>query len=185
MSAERMGEYEVFALLRTCLMNGLSEFGISTGVDVRRFAQANFNHGDKLVLLNLVKTARVGWQARSYGMAEFDKVDKFARKDSWIEEQTYQVSCIKKMLKTDDETTLTAEDMSTSLITWLNGRGLDWLREHELSCYPIDPNSIIVYNDDSDLYQRRPVFSVTVIVNKSFKVAHPDVEVVGVETMPV
>lgn len=185
MSAELRGEYEVFSILRRCLLRGLSDLGISEGVDVRRFAQANFNHGDRLVLINFVKTGRVGWQARSYGMRTLGAVDKYSRIDSWIEEQTYQISCIKRMRKTDDETTLSAEDMSTLLISWLNGRGLDWLRENGLSCYPIDPNSIIVYNDDSDLYQRRPVFSVTIIVNKSLKVEQPDVDSIDVETLPI
>ena len=185
MSADMRGEYEVFSTLRTCILEGLSLFGISKDVDVRRFAQANFNHGDKLVLLNLVNTRRVGWQSRSYESTLHENVDEFSRTDAWIEEQVYQISCIKRMLKTDTETTITAEDIATSLITWFNGRGLDWLREHSLSCYPIDPNSIIVYNDDSDLYQRRPVFNVTVIVNKKFKAAYPEVDVIGVETRPI
>lgn len=185
MSAEKRGEYEILSLLRSCVIEGLSTFGIGSGVDVRRFAQANFNHGDKLVLLNLVKTNRVGRQTERYGNAIIQQESKFARTDEWIEEQTYQISCIKKMLKTDSENTVTAEDISSDLITWFNGRGLDWLREHNLSCYPIDPNSIIVYNDDSDLYQRRPVFNVTVIVNKSFKLAAPCTDVLGVETKPV
>lgn len=183
MSAEMRGEYEILALLRSCVLEGLKVFGIEQGVDVRRFAQANFNHGDKLVLINLVKTNRVGWQYVKYGMLSTEK--DLNRTDKWIEEQVYQISCIKRMLKSDDETTITAEDISTSLITWFNRRGLDWLRDHGLSSYPIDPNSIKVYNDDSDLYQRRPVFNITIIVNKSFKTAQDSTDILGDETKPI
>lgn len=185
MSSEMRMENEVFKTVRDCILNGLSVFGIRSGIDVRRFAQANFNHGDSLVLLNLVKTNRNGFQATKYGDAVISGETKFTRRDEWIEEQIYQISCIKKMQKDDTVETVTAEDISTSLITWFNGRGLDWLRNNNLSCYPIDPNSVIVYNDDSDLYQRRPVFNLTVIVNKSFKLAQDHADILGVETKPI
>ena len=185
MSAEMRSENEVFKTIRDCIIDGLTTFGIENGVDVRRFAQANFNHGDKLVLMNFVKTSRAGFQATRYRNATIGGETKFTRRDEWIEEQTYQISCIKKMQKDDTVETITAEDIATSLITWFNGRGLDWLRERNLSCYPIDPNSIIVYNDDSDLYQRRPVFNVTFIVNKSFKLAQDHADILGVETKPI
>lgn len=183
MSAELRGEYEVLALIRSCIIEGLKTYGIDSGIDVRMFAQANFNHGDKLVLLNLINTKRCGRQMTDYVGGNTN--DVYSRRDSWIEERTYQVSVMKKMNKDDDENTVTAEDISMRLISWFNGLGLDWLRENGLSCYPIDPNSIIVYNDDSDLYQRRPVFAVTVIVNKSFKLAQPDIKIIGVVTKPI
>lgn len=185
MSEMMRGEYEVFKILRDCCIEGLKVFGISEGLDVRRFAQANFNHGDKLVLLNFIRTTRVGWQSAKYPNTSEEYGSQKYRQDEWIEEQTYQISTIKRMLKTDSVETLSAEDMATCLISWFNGRGIEWLRERGLSNYLIDPNSIMVYNDDSDLYQRRPVFELTIIVNKAFKLEQEDLDILGVKTFPI
>lgn len=185
MSAELKNEYEVFKILRECIIEGLTTMSIADGVDVRRFAQANFNHGDELVLLNLVKTERYGWQSAKYENESETYGSQKNRIDRWIEEQTYQISVIKRMRKDDSTDTISAEDIATRLITWFNGRGLDWLRERGISNYLIDPNSIMIYNDDSDMYQRRPVFSVTLIVNKEFKIEEPDLDILGVRTKPV
>lgn len=185
MSEAMKNEYEVFKILRECILEGLSVMGVSDGVDVRRFAQANFNNGDKLVLVNFVKSGRAGWQAAKYENENDTYGSKKNRVDRWIEEQTYQISVMKRMRKDDTSDTISAEDISTRLISWFNGRGLDWLRERNISNYLIDPNSIIVYNDDSDLYQRRPVFDVTLVVNKQFKIEEPDLDIFGVKTKPI
>lgn len=185
MSAEMRNEYEVFKILRECILEGLSVMGIADGVDVRRFAQANLSHGDKLVLINFAKNGRAGWQSAKYENESETYGSQKNRIDRWIEEQTYQISVLKRMQKDDSTDTISAEDISTRLITWFNGRGLDWLRKHNISNYLIDPNSIIVYNDDSDLYQRRPVFNVTLVVNKQFKIEEPDLDILGVKTKPI
>ena len=185
MSTAMKSEYEVFKILRECIIEGLSVMQISDGVDVRRFAQANFNHGDKLVLINFAKNGRAGWQAAHYKNESDTYGSQKNRIDWWIEEQTYQISVIKRMRKDDTTDTITAEDISTRLITWFNGRGLEWLRERGISNYLIDPNSIIVYNDDSDLYQRRPVFDITLVVNKEFTTEEPDLDILGVKTKPI
>ena len=92
-------EYKVFKILKDETENAMKEFGI-TGVDVRRFAQANFTTGDKLILLHLVHSERVGWQAFNYGRFKQND-EKFYRKDEWIEQQSWQFSFLKKMMRSD------------------------------------------------------------------------------------
>lgn len=181
-STTMKGEYEVFKILRDSILLGLKGFGIEDGVDCRRFAQANFNHGDKLVLLNKVSSNRRGWQGFKYKMLGEQKLN---RVDEWLEEQTWQVSAIKRMLQTDDVNTVTADDMITALISWFNGVGNIDLRERGIANTPIDPHSIMVYNDDSDLYQRRVLFTMEVQVPKSFTWEVPDLSVMGVDTRPI
>jgi hypothetical protein len=180
MSEDMKNENEVFASVRAIILQGLQYFNVE-GFDVRRFAQANFNHGDGLVLMNLVDTERAGWQSCKYVLKDLG----FEREDRWIEIQTYQISTIKRMRPEDTVETITAEDVATRLISWFNGVGMEELRKVGLSSFMIDPNSIIVYNDDSDLYQRRPVFEVKIIVNKKFSVGQPDVDILGVRTKPI
>ena len=156
-----MKENQVFKILRDETLACLSNFNLTPekdGVDVRRFSQANVVTGDKIVLLNLVSVQRIGWQASNYKSSE--------RIDEWIEEQSWQFSCIKKMLKSDTQTTVSADDMCNMLIAWYNGVGNLNLRMKGIANTPIDPTSILVYNDDSDLYQRRPVFTMDLQVPK-------------------
>lgn len=177
------GEYQVLKILRDSIIKGLEEFGIKDGVDCRRFAQANFNHGDKLVLLNLVDSQRVGWQAFNF---KFNQArGKEERIDEWIEQQTWQISAIKRMLQNDDTETVSADDMITALITWFNGIGNLDLRKSGIANLPIDARSVMVYNDDSDLYQRRVLFTMEVQVPKSFISVTPDMSTLDIETRPV
>lgn len=173
-------ENEMFALLRGCIIEGLSYFGVEN-FDVRKFAQANFNHGDWLVLLNLTDTSRIGWQSHTYK----DVNGNYVREDQWCEEQSYQISTMKRMRSDDTEDTITAEDVSSYLISWFNGPAIMKLREQGVAPLYIDPNSIIVYNDDSDLYQRRPVFTVKIHVPKKFQASATAISALEVETHPV
>lgn len=171
-------ENEVFKIIRDSIIAGLKMFGLDDqGIDVRRFAQANFNHGDKLVLMNLVKSVRVGFQSVTHKWIPQDtsvtpaKPAYMRRTDTWIEEQAWQISTLKKMQKDDTTSTITAEDIANALISWFNGAGSEYLRTHGIGTLLIDPNSVIVYNDDSDLYQRRPVFMLKIQVPKRFNSA--------------
>lgn len=163
--SDMKGEYEVFKILREKTINGLSAYGVTSGVDVRRFAQANIANGDKLVLLNLTDTQRLGWQSFNYKTVISSNLK---RTDEWIEQQEWQFSFIKRMKNTDTINTITADDLCNYCIAWFNGEGGLMLRNSGVACQPIDPHSVIVYNDDSDLYQRRPVFSMKLQVPKRF-----------------
>lgn len=183
MSESMKGEYEVFKILRDMSIMGLNKFGITDGYDVRRFAQANMANGDKLVLLNMIGSERIGRQGFWYKfMADTGKT---IRTDEWIDEQRWQFHFIKRMQKNDTVSTVTADDMCNYLLAWFNGPAILELKKQGIANLPIDPHSIIVYNDDSDLYQRRVVFTMNLQVPKSFVWNVPDLSVVDVETYPI
>ena len=177
------GEYQIFKILREACIEGMNRMGITEGFDVRRFAQAHLATGNKLVLLNLVDSERVGWQGHSY---RFDvSSGKELRTDEWIDQQNWHFHFIKKMENDDNVDTVTADDMANMMMTWFNGPGVEYLKSRELANLVIDPHSIMVYNDDSDLYQRRVVFPMKIQIPKSFKWEVPDLSVMDVETCPV
>jgi hypothetical protein len=157
--------------------------GITDNFDVRRFAQANVAHGDKLVLLNKIASERIGWQGVKFRYNHIS--GKEDRIDEWIEQQSWQFSFIKKMNNNDTVDTVTADDMCNFMVTWFNGIGNSDLRNNGMSNLPIDPHSIMVYNDDSDLYQRRVVFTMEVQIPKSFRMDDDFVSVDTIVTHPV
>lgn len=177
------GEYQIFKILREACIEGMNRMGITDGFDVRRFAQAHLATGNKLVLLNLVDAERVGWQGHSY---RFDvSSGKELRTDEWIDQQSWHFHIIKKMEKDDNVDTVTADDMANMMITWFNGPGVEYLKSRGLANLVIDPHSIMVYNDDSDLYQRRVVFSMKIQIPKSFTVDENFVSIDAIVTHPI
>lgn len=182
MSVENRLENEVFALLRECAILGLASYGYDQGTEVQRFAQANMNYKDKLVLMHLVSHSKVGWQAHYY---KNDPLLGLRRSEEWIDEQHWSVSTIKRMQQIDTKDTVSADDIALALVTWFNGMGLEWLRTKGMATLPIDPTEIMVYTDDSQLYQRRPVFEMVVQVPKAFAAKSNEITALEVETHPV
>lgn len=180
MSDMKKNRLEVQAILKSCIEDGLA-FMQRQGWAVMEFANASFQRADKVVLLNLVGSRRVGWQGRSYGV----KNNELTRHDNWFEEQRWQVHCICKRTqsaKPDDEF---PEDACSDLIAWLNGRGCDVLRRSKISNLRIDSDSIFVYNDNSDLYQKRAVFTVKVVVPKEVSAGEIEVDALVPKIFPV
>lgn len=183
MSDKNKGENEVFKILRECALLGLKAYGYDDGADVQRFAQANMNYRDKLVLMHMTHHSKVGWQAHYYNTNAI--TGELSRSEEWIDEQHWSVSTIKRMQQTDTKDTISADDIALALVTWFNGPGLDWLRTKGMATLPIDPTEIMVYTDDSQLYQRRPVFEMVVHVPKAFTAAQKEVSALEVATYPV
>lgn len=183
MSLENPLENEVFKILRECALLGLEAYGFKDGADVQKFAQANMNYRDKLILMQLTHHSKVGWQAHYYRTDAL--TGHLYRREEWIDEQHWAVSTIKRMQNSDTKDTISADDIALSLVTWFNGPGLDWLRTKGMATLPIDPTEIIVYTDNSQLYQRRPVFEMVVQVPKAFAEKTNEITALEVETHPV
>lgn len=180
MSDLKKNRLEVQAILKSCIEEGLV-FMQRQGWAVMEFANASFQRADKVVLLNLVGTRRVGWQGRSYGV----KNDELTRHDNWFEEQRWQVHCICKRTQSAKPTDEFPEDACSDLISWFNGRGCDVLRKSKMSNLRIDSDSIFVYNDNSDLYQKRAVFTVKVVVPKEVSAGEIEVDALVPKILPV
>lgn len=177
MSVENKGRLEVQKVVRDCILNGLTQTN-HTGWDCMEFGNASMQKADKVVLMQYSSHERVGWQGRRYD----DTASGLQRTDEWIEQQEWILHVIHK--RTSDGTEL-AEDIATELIAWFNGPGNEELRKGGIASLPIDAASVIVYNDNSDLYQKRATFTVKLQVPKELTFGQAKLSALEVEDYPV
>ena len=170
--------FEVQTILRANILAGLAALG-QNGWGVMEFANASFQKSDKIVLMNLINASRVGWQSDSAGG------EPFTRRDEWIEEQSWQLHFILKRTDETDDTSIVAEDIAQMMIAWFNGKGCEFFRNYGIANLVIDTESIFVYNDDSDLYQKRCVFTVKIQVPKEINWAETPLEAILPKIKPV
>ena len=180
MSVENKNRLEVQEVLKDCIEEGLKRFGYARW-SVKEFANASFQNADGVVLMNRLRSHRVGWQANRYTI----DADDLARVDELIDEQHWQLSVIKKRSNTTTADDALAEDVADNLVTWFNGVGCEWLRGRGVASLRIDADSVIVYNDNSDLYQKRTVFTVKLQVPKEVKQEQAEMEAVKPRLMPI
>lgn len=140
------------------------------GWAVQEFAQASFNNADKIVLLDYMESNRVGFQGWKFGAAKNDNT-KAVRVDDWLEEQTWLVHTLRRIKPSDVSASfMTCEDMAGILIGWFDGQGAIELKKHGIGTLRIDRNRIFVYNDESELYQKRAVFPLRIQVPQEISV---------------
>ena len=181
-ASEMTLENRVFATLRKHLIDALDVFG-TTGFSVQRFAQAEFTGQDGLVLLAHTGTTKEGFEwCKDKWDADTATLNAAY---GWLESHTYDVTILKRMRRDDGEDTITGEDVACQLINWLNGPGVEKLLADGISILRIDGDALMLYNDDSDLYQRRVVFEMKIVLNKGFTMAEPSLDILGVKTKPI
>jgi hypothetical protein len=174
--------YEVQRILRSVTLSGLEDLGYS-GWNVVEFANPEFINFDKVVTLQLMRERRVGWQGFSYGVT--DNASRLDRKDEWLSEQHWQLQLLMKRPRNPTADTPMAEDIADSLVAWFNGVGMAKLREGGVAPLRIDGTTIFVYNDNSDLYQKRAVFTVKIQVPKELVYGENALEVIKPDIKPV
>ena len=178
MSDANKTKYEVIKIIRSVVLKGFTEMDIA-GFDCVEFGQPSIQNMDRVVTCRLAKIEEVGWQRFSYNWSGRK------RKDEWIEQQSWQLQTImKRSGAAVTKDTLTSEDVSGMLRVWLNGPGNERFRMKGCASLRIDPLTVFVYNDDSELYQRRVAFTMKLQVPKELSFGQ---EYVGweVETKPV
>lgn len=172
---------KVQKILRSVISDGLSAIGL-TGWTVQEFASPQYTSLDKCVLMNLIRTQRIGWQwdnmvdVESYGAK---------RKDEWLELEHWQLHVIAKRPTAADENSIVAEDVTEALAGWLNGPGMDAFRRAGIAPERIDGNTILVYNDDNEIFQKRGVFTVKIQVPKELITDEHEIEAIKPDVMPV
>lgn len=183
MSAKNRTRLEVQKILRRVILDGLAYAGYQEktstldGWECVEYGNSSIQSMDRVVLMNLLGSERLGWQEVNY-----DQIDSnFKRKDGWNEEQSWQLHIICKR-KNGIEM---PEDVASNLVTWFNGPGCGELRKKGCASSRIDSDSVIVYNDNSDLYQKRVVFTVKIQVLKELTMAEVEADAVKPKTMPV
>ena len=180
MSDANKTKYEVIKIIRSVVLRGFEEMNI-TGFDCVEFGQPSVQNMDRVVTCRLAKIEQVGWQRFSF---PYENSTLF-RKDEWIEQQSWQLQTIMKRSGAKvSADTLTSEDVSGMLRVWINGRGNEKFRMKGCASLRVDPLTVFVYNDDSELYQRRVAFTMKLQVPKELSFGQ---EYVGweVETKPV
>ena len=180
MSASNKNRLEVQKILRDTVLDGLSALNES-GWEVIEFANASLQKSNKVILLNLVRNNRVGWQS------EKDETinDELKRTEEWIEEQSWQLHFICKRVGTATVTDTLAEDLAGNMIVWLNGPGIEVLRSKGVAPLRIENTRVIVYNDNSDLYQKRAVFTVKIQVPKELTFEQEELEAIQPKLKPI
>ena len=184
MSTAYKTRLDVQTILRTVILDGLTQLG-QTGWGCMEFANASFQKADKIILLNLISTSRLGWQGGDYAMVTIDEDEKVRRKEELIELQSWQVHTILKRDSTTNDNSILAEDIASMLISWFNGPGAQALRSNGVATERVDAENLIVYNDNSDLYQKRAVFTVKLQVPKELTIVQNVVDILHPDTMPV
>lgn len=180
MSYEKKSRLEVQNVIRDNILQCIN-FLHKDGWNVMEFANASLQSADKIVLMNYVSHKRIGFQAHTHS----SELSGFKRVDSWIEEQSWQIHCLRKRPANSDDIEETAEDMASDLVAWFNGRGCDYFRKFGMSSLRIDADAIFVYNDNSYLYQKRAVFTVKVEVPKEMKSEDIELDALLPKILPV
>lgn len=179
MSEWTKGKYAVQKIIRDNVILGMTKFN-QTGWDCIEFAQATIQNADKIITMNCTGVDRIGWQG-----AKFDSV-LGTRTDEWLEEQTWMFQVIlKRTNEVVTASTITTQDVASMLITWFNGMGCDEFRRNGCANLRIDPSSVIVYNDDSDIYQKRAVFTMRLQVPKEYSYGQDFLDTIKPDIEPI
>lgn len=180
MSELNKSRLEVQRILLNAAQAGMTALG-HDGWTVMEFANSAMIRADRVVLLNYTRMRRVGWQSARSHLSDLD----FVRTDEWIEEQSWQFHCINRREGAATPSEVLAEDMANDLVAWFNGRGAETLRASGVAPLRVDADSIIVYNDNSDLYQKRAVFTVKIQVPKELTTGDISVDAVIPKVKPI
>ena len=171
---------KVQKILRSVIDEGLNAIGLA-GWAVQEFASPQYVSFDKCVLMNLVRSHRLGWQYDNLTGDDSTTV----RKDEWLELEHWQLHIIAKRPTAADANSVVAEDVASELIAWLNGPGMNRFRANGIAPERIDGATILVYNDDNEIYQKRAVFTVKIEVPKELTTDAIEADAVKPKVMPV
>ena len=155
-------ENKAYAILKSFVEDGLSTFGY-TGWSVQQRNSAEIANVNSCVMIEKILDKRIGFQATRYKVS-----DSIKQRWEWIDEYTYQVTSLKKRTNVDDTDTISAEDVCNALISWFNSEmGCSSLRSSGMASVRVANERVIVYNDDSGLYQKEPSFDVRIQIPKT------------------
>lgn len=181
MSSENKNRIEVQDALIDVIKEGLALLQY-TGWMVMEYAPSQFASFDKVISLQLLRSRNAGWQGHEDRMVDGKPVTV----ETWIDQQSWQVQIILKRKKRLDGSSILAEDVANNLCAWLNSlHGVNAMRRRGLAPLIIDDKLIFVYNDNSEIYQKRAVFTVKVQVPKELIVAEEGLDAIKPDIKPV
>ena len=181
MSSENKNRIEVQDALIAVIEEGLALLQY-TGWTVMEYAPSQFASFDKVISLQLLRSRNAGWQGHEDRMVDGRPVTV----EKWIDQQSWQVQIILKRKRRIDDSSILAEDIANNLAAWLNSaHGVIAMKKRGLAPLIIDDKLIFVYNDNSEIYQKRAVFTVKVQVPKELTMSEVEMEVLLPKIKPV
>lgn len=183
-NSDNKGRIRVQRILKGVIEDCLAHFS-ETGWNVVEYGNPEILSFDKAVTLQLMRTRRDGVVASYYGDSSIGE-SGLERSSEWLETQSWQVQVIKKRPKQIDEDTVLAEDVADILITWLNDdKGIVPFRKAGIAPFRIDAQNTFTYVDNSDVYQKRAVFTVKLNVPKKVMFAENRLGLIKPDVFPV
>ena len=181
MSSENKNRIEVQDALIAVIEEGLALLQY-TGWTVMEYAPSQFASFDKVISLQLLRSRNAGWQGHEDRVVDGKPVTV----EKWIDQQSWQVQIILKRKRRIDSSSILAEDVANNLAAWLNSaHGVMAMRKRGLAPLIVDDKLIFVYNDNSEIYQKRAVFTVKVQVPKELTMSEVEMEVLLPKIKPV
>lgn len=181
MSSENKNRIEVQDALIAVIEEGLALLQY-TGWTVMEYAPSQFASFDKVISLQLLRSRNAGWQGHEDRVVDGRPVTV----EKWIDQQSWQVQIILKRKMRIDGSSILAEDIANNLAAWLNSaHGVIAMKKRGLAPLIIDDKLIFVYNDNSEIYQKRAVFTVKVQVPKELTMSEVEMEVLLPKIKPV
>ena len=181
MSSENKNRIEVQDALIATIEEGLALLRY-TGWTVMEYAPSQFASFDKVISLQLLRSRNAGWQGHEDRMVDGRPVTV----EKWIDQQSWQVQIILKRKRKIDGSSILAEDIANNLSAWLNSaHGVMAMKRRGLAPLIVDDKLIFVYNDNSEIYQKRAVFTVKVQVPKELTMSEVEMEVLLPKIKPV
>ena len=181
MSKENKNRIEVQDALIATIEEGLALLQY-TGWMVMEYAPSQFASFDKVISLQLLRSRNAGWQGRENRMIDGKPVTV----EKWIDQQSWQGQIILKRKRRIDGSSILAEDIANNLAAWLNSaHGVIAMKRRGLAPLIVDDKLIFVYNDNSEIYQKRAVFTVKVQVPKELIMAEEGLDAIKPDIKPV
>ena len=181
MSKENKNRIEVQDALIATIEEGLALLQY-TGWMVMEYAPSQFASFDKVISLQLLRSRNAGWQGHENRMVDGKPVTV----EKWIDQQSWQVQIILKRKRRIDGSSILSEDIANNLAAWLNSaHGVIAMKRRGLAPLIVDDKLIFVYNDNSEIYQKRAVFTVKVQVPKELIMAEEGLDAIKPDIKPV
>lgn len=183
MSELNKRRFEVQSILRDAILKGLAATLPKEEAEkweVVEHGNAALVNADGAVLMKLVRIKNHGWQWDTehvdessdsdgeYGdeSEESSESSEEAIDEHQIQLQSWQLHFIRKRTDETTDEDYVVSDVASNIASWFNGRGCEVLRKNSISNFRIDTAQIFEYNDNSDLYQKRVVFTMKLCVPK-------------------
>lgn len=177
-----MNELQIFALMRTVLLQGFAATG-RTDVRVKRsFASTKSSAPDApAIIMHRIDTQRVGWQSRNFRLTETSATDTNVQNHAI----TFQFNALVPV-ELEDSESLTANDLLDTAAMLLQSRLM--LEACQAAGIGIQRISAIRSNyvqDENDNWEPEPSFDIIVIVKKELTISVGVVTSADIKIYPV